>query len=72
MKTIETATALLTLLLVYSTLIAQEGLIAKQIADKSFEATKLAGSEAVSTMTIVDSTGVLRGFGGDQRAGPET
>ncbi len=30
---------------------------AKQIMDRSFEATKLKGSEAVSTMTIIDSKG---------------
>ncbi|MCD4819357.1 MAG: outer membrane lipoprotein-sorting protein [Candidatus Cloacimonetes bacterium] len=40
-----------------SMLTAQENLTAKQIADKSFEVTKLAGSEAVSTMTIIDSKG---------------
>jgi len=32
-------------------------LTAEQIADKSFKSTKLAGSEAVSTMTIIDSKG---------------
>ena len=57
MKAITTATSLLTLLLACSALMAQEDLTAKQIADRSFQATKLAGSEAVSTMTIVDSKG---------------
>ena len=57
MKTIVTATALLALVFACSTLTAQEDLTAKQIADKSFEVTKLAGSEAVSTMTIVDGKG---------------
>ncbi|MCK4525821.1 outer membrane lipoprotein-sorting protein [candidate division WOR-3 bacterium] len=36
---------------------AEEKLTAKQIADKAFESTKLAGSEAVSTVTIIDSKG---------------
>ena len=57
MKTILITTAFLTLLLACSALTAQEDLTAKQIADKSFQATKLAGSEAVSTMTIVDGKG---------------
>ena len=60
MKSILTATALLTLLLAYSALTAQEDLTAKQIAYRSFETTKLAGSEAVSTMTIMDSKGRKR------------
>ena len=57
MKTIITATALLPLVFAYSSLTAQEDLTAKQIADRSFQVTKLAGSEAVSTMTIMDSKG---------------
>jgi hypothetical protein len=36
---------------------AEESLTAKQITDKSFETGKLAGSEAVSTMTIIDGKG---------------
>ena len=50
-------TVVLTILFAFSSLTAQENLTAKQIADKSFNATKLAGSEAVSTMTIIDSKG---------------
>ena len=50
-------TVILTILFTFSSLTAQESLTAKQIADKSFNATKLAGSEAVSTMTIIDSKG---------------
>ena len=57
MRTLITATALLALVFACSTLTAQEDLTAKQIADKSFQVTELAGSEAVSTMTIVDSKG---------------
>ena len=36
---------------------AQTTLTAKQIADQSFKVTKLAGSEGVSTMTIMDGKG---------------
>ncbi len=36
---------------------SQETLTAKQIADKSYQATKLAGSEAASTLTIIDAKG---------------
>ena len=36
---------------------SQENLDAKQIVDKSFQATRLAGSEMLSTMTIIDSRG---------------
>lgn len=36
---------------------SQENLSAKQIVDISFQATKLAGSEMLSTMTIIDSRG---------------
>jgi outer membrane lipoprotein-sorting protein len=35
----------------------QENLSAKQIVDKSFQATKLAGAEMLSTMTIIDNRG---------------
>lgn len=41
-------------------LTAQEEMTAKQIVDRSFEATKLAGSETVATMTIIDSKGRKR------------
>lgn len=47
----------LTVLFIGSGLAAQEALTAKQIMDKAFDVTKLAGSEAVSTMTIIDSKG---------------
>lgn len=58
MKTIKTLTTLLTLLFVAcSTLIAQEELTAKQIMDKSFDMTKLAGVETVATLTIIDGKG---------------
>lgn len=36
---------------------SQDSLSAKQIMDKSFQATKLAGSEMLSTMTIIDNRG---------------
>lgn len=36
---------------------AQENLTAEKIVDRSFKATKLAGSEALSTMTIIDNKG---------------
>jgi outer membrane lipoprotein-sorting protein len=39
------------------TLESRENLSAKQIVDKSFQATKLAGAEMLSTMTIIDSRG---------------
>ena len=39
------------------TLESQENLSAKQIVDKSFQATKLAGAEMLSTMTIIDKRG---------------
>jgi outer membrane lipoprotein-sorting protein len=50
-------TTLLTLLLACSALMAQENLTARQIVDRSIETTKLAGTEAVATMTIIDSKG---------------
>ena len=40
-----------------SSIQGQEKLTARQIADKSYEATRLAGSEATATMTIIDSKG---------------
>lgn len=36
---------------------AQDGLTAEQIVDRAFKATKVAGAEAVSTLTIIDSKG---------------
>lgn len=45
------------LLFVSAWLEPQENLNAKQIVDKSFQATKLAGSEMLSTMTIIDNRG---------------
>ncbi len=36
---------------------AQDDLTAKQIVDRAFKATKIAGAEAVSTLTIIDSKG---------------
>lgn len=45
------------ILLCLSIAYSQETLTARRIADKSFEATKLAGSEAASTLTIIDSKG---------------
>ncbi len=57
MKAIKTLTTILTLLVACSTLMAQEELTAKQIMDKSFGATKLAGVESVATLTIIDSKG---------------
>ena len=45
------------LFLLFIFLRAQENLTAKQIVDRSLKATKLVGSEAVSTMTIIDSKG---------------
>ncbi len=44
-------------LMVLGTLEPQENLTARQIVDTSFQTTKLAGSEMLSTMTIMDSRG---------------
>lgn len=41
----------------FSTVFSQENLTAKQIAGRSFKATKVAGFEAVSTLTIIDDRG---------------
>ncbi|UCE43354.1 MAG: outer membrane lipoprotein-sorting protein [Candidatus Aminicenantes bacterium] len=41
----------------FGSLESQENLSAKQIVDRSFQATKLAGSETLSTMTIIDNRG---------------
>jgi outer membrane lipoprotein-sorting protein len=46
-----------TLFFILAGLRAEEVLSAKQIMDRSFKATKLAGAEALSTMTIIDSKG---------------
>ena len=42
---------------ILGTLESQENFDAKQIVDRSFQSTKLAGSEMLSTMTIIDSRG---------------
>jgi hypothetical protein len=44
-------------MMVFGTLESKENLSAKQIVDRSFQATKLAGSEMLSTMTIIDKRG---------------
>ena len=54
MKSLST---ILIILFTFSSLIAPETLTAKQIADKSFNATKLAGSKTVSIVIIIDSKG---------------
>ena len=51
----------ITLLCLFSLpLMAQQDLTAREIADRSIETTRLDGSEAVSTMTIIDSKGRQR------------
>ncbi|MDH5705096.1 MAG: outer membrane lipoprotein-sorting protein, partial [Candidatus Aminicenantes bacterium] len=57
MNKIKFLAMLLAVLFIGSSFAAQEELTAKQIMDKAFEVTKLAGSEAVSTLTIIDSKG---------------
>jgi len=57
MKTYKWLSFVVGTLFVFTTLNPQENLTAKQIVDRSFKATKLAGSEALSTMTIIDSQG---------------
>jgi len=57
MNKIKLLATLSVVLFLGSGLVAQEELTAKQIMDKAFEVTKLAGSEAVSTMTIIDGKG---------------
>jgi len=57
MNKVKLLVALVVVLFIGSSLAAQEELTAKQIMDKAFDVTKLAGSEAVSTMTIIDSKG---------------
>ena len=46
--------------LLFRMLESQEDLTAKQIVDKSYQATELAGSEVLSTMTIIDNRGRKR------------
>lgn len=57
MSKIRILTALSVVLFLWTSLAAQEELTAKQIMDRAFDVTKLAGSEAVSTMTIIDGKG---------------
>jgi outer membrane lipoprotein-sorting protein len=57
MKTVKISAIIFAAIFVCSGLIAGENLTAKQITEKSFEATKLSGSELVSTMTIIDNRG---------------
>lgn len=45
------------ILLIGSTILAQEPLTARQIVDRSIKANKLSGSEATSTMKIIDNKG---------------
>ncbi len=51
---------ILSMLLLASTLFAEQELTAREIMDKSFKAVRLAGSEATSTLTIIDSKGRQR------------
>lgn len=55
MIVIRKLTAAITFFFICSGLMAQADLSARQIAARSYEAGKLAGSESISTMTIVDS-----------------
>jgi hypothetical protein len=57
MKIYKTLIACIMTIMVFGTLESQEDLGAKQIVDKSFQTTKLAGSEMLSTMTIIDNRG---------------
>lgn len=52
-----TIATILMLILACAVTISQEELTAKQIVDKSYETTKIAGAESVATLTIVDSKG---------------
>jgi hypothetical protein len=60
MKTIRILAMFFATLTLISGLTLQDELTAKKIMDKAFEVTKLAGSEAVSTLTIIDSKGRKR------------
>ncbi|MFC2164104.1 outer membrane lipoprotein-sorting protein [Acidobacteriota bacterium] len=55
-KCIAFATAI-AIILILSGLEAQENLSAREIVDGAFKVTKLAGSESISTMTIIDGKG---------------
>jgi outer membrane lipoprotein-sorting protein len=57
MMKIKTLTVIIGVLMVFSVMQAQGKLTAEQIVDKSFKTTKLDGSEATSTMTIIDNKG---------------
>jgi len=57
MKKYKVLVVVFSIFLVSSGLKSEENLSAKQIVDKSFQTTKLAGSEMLSTMTIIDSRG---------------
>lgn len=57
MKKYKTLIFMFGILVFLSTAEPQESLTAKQIVDRSFKATKLAGSEMLSTMTIIDDKG---------------
>ena len=56
-KSMKTLSIILVVLFICTSLTAGEELSARQIADRSFEATRLSGAEATSTMTISDSKG---------------
>ncbi len=60
MKTIRVLALFFAIVSLTHGVILQEKLTAQQIMDKAFEVTKLAGSEAVSTLTIIDSKGRKR------------
>ena len=55
-----TIATILMLILVFSVVIAQEELTARQIVDKSNEVRKVAGLESIATLTIVDGKGRQR------------
>jgi hypothetical protein len=57
MKKCIVLTTVAILILVFSGLEAQDNLSAREIVDKAFKVTKLAGSESISTMTIIDGKG---------------
>lgn len=57
MKSVRTICIILLVSLMTFKFATADDLTGRQIADKSYNATKLAGSEATSTMTIIDSKG---------------
>ena len=57
MKAYKILIVVFSIFLVSAGLEPQENLSAKQIVDKSFQSTKLAGSEMLSTLTIIDNRG---------------